>query len=105
MTGLDSLESMLVWMRERPHMYCRTVGELDSVLWYLHMTWAKFVERDNELREAVAEQLGDRGAAGLLDDCDRPILTSEGGEPLQRVIDFWSQVDARLGCRVQIDSW
>lgn len=28
---IEGLESMLIWVRERQHLYCRTVGELGSI--------------------------------------------------------------------------
>jgi len=37
----EYLESLMLWMQERPQMYCQCVGELDLELWYLHMAWAR----------------------------------------------------------------
>ena len=86
-------------------MYCRTVGELDSVLHYLHMAWAKLVERDDDLRDAIAMQLGDDGTSGILNDDDRLTFLTDGGSPLTRVKNFWARIDAQLDCRVQTDKW
>jgi len=103
---LDCLESLLVWIRERPHMYCMLVGELDSVLHYLHMVWAKLAVREAEYLAALdAAGLNAMGAMGIISQkkCHRRV--DRNHEVTKRVLEFWSHVDHILGIKVRVDAW
>ncbi|MFO0916501.1 MAG: hypothetical protein U0795_26325 [Pirellulales bacterium] len=105
MPAIDSLESLMVWIRERPQNYCQTVGELDCVLWYLHMVWAKFRDREHELVSVRSQMLGDRAGTGLLEDEDRMEGVDQEGQVLGFVTRFWEQVDERLQIAVRTERW
>jgi hypothetical protein len=50
--GIEFVEGLLGWIHERPEMYCTLAGELDSVLHFQHIAWAKVQDRDPFTREA-----------------------------------------------------
>jgi hypothetical protein len=109
---LAKLQSMLVWIRERPQNYCPTIGEVDSVLYFLHSTWAKFTDRDEELKTAIQANLRDDE---LLDGTRRVKFISTRGDnveeirnnlrELEPIQNFWRRVDEALGIREVADHW
>ena len=99
----DSLESLITWMRERPHMYCQLAGELDSVLSYLHMVWAKLADREDDYRVAL-EQAGQK-PRGLLDDRQRKHIVRDKAPATNRVLRFWGKVDDFLDIKERTDRW
>ena len=103
----DSVESLLVWIRERPHMYCQLAGELDSVLHFLHMVWAKLADREHEF--LVATEEAGSTPKGLLSDPQRKHRVKHkirGISPAaKRVLRFWSKVDRQLEIEVRTESW
>lgn len=108
MTPLNSLESLLVWIREKPSSYCRTLGELDAVLYYLHMIWARFTNRDHELRAALTllrEEMEVLAADSLLPAETHSMAVDIDGPELRRLVYFWQEVDHRMGCHVRTDRW
>ncbi len=102
----EQLECLLVWIREGPHFYCKTVGELDVLLHYLHLVWAKIADREADLRAAQESQRGtERGARGLLEDEERSASVLEQGPAVGRVLEYWQQVDRRLAMAARADRW
>ncbi len=107
----EYLESLVLWMHERPQMYCLYTGELDSVLWYLHLAWAKFAHREAEyqsaLETAYQSALGTtyNSTRGLLTDEERLVRVDVNNEVTQRVLGFWSRVDQELALQVRVDGW
>jgi hypothetical protein len=99
----DYLESLMIWIRERPHMYCCDVGELDSVLWFLHMVWAK--DSDREAEYAAALDSSGLTPRGNLASEERNIAVDTQDEITNRVLQFWSQVDSKLDIRVRVERW
>ena len=97
------LESMLVWIRQRPHMYAILVGELDSVLYFLHMTWAKFAARETDYRSAL--DAAGQTPMGIVRPEERHICVDASNEVTDRVLVFWAHVDDVLGIQVRVDRW
>lgn len=97
------IESLMLWMHDRPLMYCQYTGELDSVLWYLHMTWAKVADRERDYRLAI-ESVG-LPPAGILADDERQTRVDLQDKVTKKVLNFWSQVDQSLGLKVRVQSW
>src|SRR4029434_886004 len=42
---VEFVEGLLGWIHERPEMYCRLAGELDAVMYFLHLAWAEVKDR------------------------------------------------------------
>lgn len=99
----EYLESLLLWIRARPEMYCPLVGELDSVLWYLHMVWAKVADREREYRSAL-ESAGLK-PHGIVKDEERHMRVNSDDEATRTVLEFWSRVDQALQLQVRVDGW
>lgn len=93
----------MLWMHERPQTYCLSVGELDMVLWYLHMAWAKVADRENDYRMAL-ESAGLK-AQGILKVEERPNRVDPQDKTTKKVLRFWSKVDKSLGLKVRVQSW
>ncbi|MEQ8787675.1 MAG: hypothetical protein RIC55_15335 [Pirellulaceae bacterium] len=93
----------MLWMHERPQMYCPFAGELDSVLWYLHMAWAKTADREKDY--AAALEIAGLTARGILEDDERSIRVDLNDMVTKRVLSFWSKVDRMLGLQVRVQSW
>jgi hypothetical protein len=93
----------MLWMHERPQMYCQCVGELDLVLWYLHLAWAKVADRENDYRSAL-ESAGLK-PLGILKDDERQTRVDLKDKTTKRVLGFWSKVDDSLGLKVRVPTW
>lgn len=106
MTPHEQLECLLVWIREGPHFYGQTAGELDVLLHYLHVVWAKFADREADLQAAQERtREAERGARGLLEDEERSASVLEQGPAVGRVLEYWQQVDRRLAVVARADRW
>ena len=93
----------MTWMRQSPRNYCRLAGELDSVLWYLHMVWAKMASRDADYQAAI----GETGIhpQSLLSDQQRNEIVKENSSATGQVQEFWERIDERLGIRERTGNW
>lgn len=96
-TGIEFVEELLGWMHERPQMYCRLVGELDLVLHYLHLAWAKVKDRERDLDAAMMKFCA--SATGFLSDAERVRKVQLDDDATRRVLDFWTDIDSALGLR------
>ena len=81
-------------------MYGRTVGEVDTLLYYLHCVWAEITEKTgqfNDIRAIEMEKVSEHPALGFTTDAERVQLIPEGGKvALTRIIDYWKAVDLGL---------
>src|SRR5688572_11834506 len=93
-TPADYIESLMLWMHERPQMYCMYAGELDSVLWYLHMAWAKAAGRETEYQSAL-ETAGLK-PRGHISNSERLESVDLEGKATRKVLKFWSKVNTAL---------
>jgi len=100
---LEYIESLLVWIHERPQMYCSLLGELDSVLYFLHLVWAKLADSEKEYELAL--NAAGQTPKGLLTQAERHKRTILDDASTQRVIAFWSNVNERLNIHVRTTSW
>ena len=93
----------MTWMRQSPRNYCRLAGELDSVLWYLHMVWARIADRDDDYQAAI----GETGihTRGLLSDQERKEIVEEDSSATRQVQEFWERIDERLGIQERSGDW
>jgi len=102
-TAVAKVQSLLVWVRERPQMYALTPGELDLVLSYLHMVWAMLTEREREYENALTK--AGQKARGILSDEERIAPLDRRKPPTKRVLKFWSNVDQELGIVSLRETW
>jgi hypothetical protein len=84
-------------------MYAVLVGELDSVLYFLHMTWAKFAAREADYRSALDES--GQTPMGIVRPEERHMDVDASNEVTRRVLEFWAYVDEVLGIQVRVDRW
>jgi hypothetical protein len=84
-------------------MYVRTPGELDSVLWYLHMVWAMLTDREREYENALMK--AGKKARGILSDEERIAPLDRRKPPTKRVLKFWSKVDQELKIVALRETW
>ena len=96
-TGIDFDEALLGWIRQRPHMYALHAGELNGVLHYLHVAWAKVKNREADLDVALRE--AEVTAAGLLPASERVHAVQLGTPATDRVLEFWARVDLLLNLK------
>ena len=94
------VHDLIGWIYDRPGMYGRTVGEVNTLLHYLHFVWAEITEKRGQfdaVRMEEVERVSDRPALGFITDAERVQIIPEGGKvALTRVIDYWKAVDLRL---------
>jgi hypothetical protein len=104
----NSLESLLVWIRESPHNWVALAGELDSVLWHLHMVWARVANRDSDYfsaRDKASKNAGLPVAIGLLQDAKRLVKIDLNNTTTQKVLAFWQSIDDDLQIQKRCDAW
>jgi hypothetical protein len=94
---LAKLESLVTWIPNRPQNYCFTVGELDTVLYFLHTVWAKAASREDDLDRAFAATTA--WPQGQLTESERVLFLRENPPVLTKLIAFWREVDAVLKLR------
>lgn len=95
------ITDLISWVRDRPYMYGRTIGEIDTLLHYLHFVWAGLADvRDDfeRIRIDLIQEMHYGPAAGLLDDADRVVLIDpqHHSPALARVLAYWTAVGERL---------
>ncbi len=91
---------LLVWVRERPEDYCRTVGELEILLRQLYEISAAEVGRQRQLSDLLARRLAEWGLPSTLqviDATERDAVARRGEPAVERLISFWSALDGPLG--------
>jgi len=91
---------LLVWVRERPEDYCRTVGELELLLRQLYEISAAEVGRQRQLSDLLARRLAEWGLPSTLqviDATERDAVARRGEPGVERLVAFWSAVDGPLG--------
>jgi hypothetical protein len=102
----EKVQSLMVWVRERPQMYASTVGELDAALLYLHMVWAMLADRENELNSAIQNSWRQRNTLkGYLKDSERTAAVDVTSNPTKKVLRFWTKVDRQLNVEVLCERW
>ena len=77
------VHDLIVWIYDRPEMYGRTVGEVDTLLYYLHCVWAEITEKTgqfNDIRANEMEKVSEHPALGFTTDAERVQLIPEGGK-------------------------
>jgi hypothetical protein len=97
---LQQFLGLLVRVRQRPQLYCRTIGELEEIVGQLYDICATASAQEEQLARGIATELADRGLTGLAD-----LLTDEErsqwfgpDDPLAgRLIGFWTALDTKLG--------
>ena len=97
------VQSLMVWVRQRPEFYARTVGELDSILWCQHMIWAMLVGREWEYNAAL--RAAGSKPKGLLNDSGRAAFVDRANKMTKRVLRFWGKVDRTLKVEPLCESW
>ncbi len=103
---LDLVQSMMIWVRERPEHYCITAGELDTVLRYLHLIWSEGADNKQEFEDAVAaarELLQIDGCAGLLNNQERVESLLLNGTAKAKVLKYWANVDTTMRVTAPLD--
>src|SRR4029434_6656544 len=93
--GVEFVEGLLGWIHERPEMYCRLAGELDAVMYFLHLAWAEVKDRRKDLDAAKAE--AGVTPSGFLSDEERTRPVHRDDEVNRRVLAFWARFDEILG--------
>ncbi len=94
------VHDLIHWIYDRPEMYGRTVGEVDTVVYYLHLVWAEISEKRREfddVRIEEMEKVSDHPALGFVTDAERvQPIREDGRRALDSVVDYWKAVDLRL---------
>jgi hypothetical protein len=98
---LAKLESLITWISNRPQNYCFTVGELDTLLHFLHTAWAKGASREDDLDRAFAAAVA--WPQGKLEESERVSFLRENPPVLSELIAYWHEVDAALNLRYHED--
>ena len=102
----DLLESLSIWILEKPHMYARHTGELHGILDIVHRLWATSVNRDADYFLA-REKTGEVGGVGLLSDAEmlEVVDFSNPNPTTQKVLDYWQIVDRELQIQQKCERW
>jgi hypothetical protein len=100
----DLLESLCVWIFEKPHLYARHIGELHGILGMIHMVWATSVNRDADYF-AARETTDEVGGVGLLSDEERLEIVDLINPTTQKVLNYWQIVDRELQIQQKCDAW
>jgi len=94
------VRKLIGWIGDRPRMYARTVGELDTVLHYLHLVWAESQGLLHEFYDALAEvdEPEARGVGGCFatDEQRTRLIESADDSLLRLVLARWKAVDDHL---------
>ena len=101
---MKSPEEVVSWLIESmshvyayPHMYAITQSELNLNLEHLHHTWAYMIEREDEYRRSNPGLCKEESRAQRPDGFfDRIQDRTE----LDVVVQYWQEVDKRLGLEV-----
>lgn len=101
----DYIESLVVWIREKPSSYASLSGELDSALWYLHMAWAKVADREAEYDAILRAALPRNLLRDIITQDDRHLPVDLDNEATQKVLKFWAQIDKKLELKPRVESW
>lgn len=100
----DLLESLCVWIFEKPHLYARHTGELHGILDIVHSLWATSVNRDADYF-AAREKTGEVGGVGLLLDEERLEIVDLTNSTTQKILNYWQNVDRELQIQQKCDAW
>lgn len=100
----DLLESLCVWIFEKPHMYVRHTGELHGILDIVHRLWATSVNRDGDYFLARGET-GEVGGVGLLSDAEMLEVIDLSNPTTQKILDYWQIVDRELQIQQKCEQW
>jgi len=101
MKGEPFVAELISYVYDRPHMYCRTLGELDILLHYLHYVWARMsgtLESYERHRVEYHLSLGFEACSGPVTDENRvTFLESAPKEIVENTIGYWKTLDDRIG--------
>ncbi len=92
--------NLLAAVRERPHEYCRTLGELEELVASLYDLCATADGKADVLQRSLERLLAHQGmtdARELLDDHERSMAVVAGDATCKTLMEFWSQLDDDLG--------
>lgn len=95
---ISLVRSMIGWIYEKPHMYARTVGEIDTALYCLHYLWAQSSGMRlsyEHIRSEIILAKG-KGVAGLTDIERIQFTEAEGNDMLSAVLADWQEIDRRF---------
>ena len=99
----ESVASLIIWIREQPLKHCRIAGELDSVLWYLHLVWARLADKESNFQTAL-EEVGLK-PQGLLTAEEQKNTVNSDDEATKTVLRFWAIVGSILGIEKKTQAW
>jgi hypothetical protein len=91
---------LLVSVRERPHHYCRTIGELHDFIAQLYEICASADGKEQIFVRSLNDRLASRGLSSiehLLAEQERGHWFGEDDEIAGKVIAFWNELDEALG--------
>jgi hypothetical protein len=92
--------NLLAAVRERPHDYCSSIGELDELLSQLYEVCAIAAGKNDAFQHALQALLASHGlttASQLLSANERQAAFFAGDAAAEKVIAFWSELDEPLG--------
>lgn len=90
---------LLVWVRERPEDYCKTVEELNEFLGQLYDLCAVADGQGAHFEWVLDYLLAERGllkSAELLTESEKQALADKSNKAAEKVIAFWTQLDSWL---------
>jgi hypothetical protein len=103
-TTIEFIEAVVSRVYERPEVYCRTVGEADTLLHYFHLLWAVASDKRGEFDRVSGdeiEKLSGSPSKAFLSDADRVKFLENANDAIFQVVRrYWQVVDRGIGLTI-----